>query len=78
MDHEIELKNPRLAKVVARVRDLPGQELFQYLDEEGERHSVDSNDVNEYLQEHQRPAVHGQGFPHLGRNRARGDGAAGI
>ena len=57
VDHEIELKNPRLARVVAKIRDLPGQELFQYLDEEGARHSVDSNDVNEYLQ-----AVSGQPF----------------
>ena len=51
VDHEIELNHPRLARVVAKIRDLPGQELFQYLDEEGARHSVDSNDVNEYLRE---------------------------
>jgi DNA topoisomerase-1 len=49
--HHIDLQDRRLAKVVARCRDLPGQDLFQYLDEEGERHSVGSEDVNDYLRE---------------------------
>jgi len=47
--HDIELHDRRLAKIIARTRELPGQELFQYLDKEGERHSVDSSDVNDYL-----------------------------
>ncbi len=51
VDHDIELHNPRLAKVVARIQELPGHEMFQYLDENGDRHSVDSADVNAYLQE---------------------------
>src|SRR5207248_4504670 len=38
-----------LARIVRRSRDLPGYELFQYLDEEGDRHTIDSADVNEYL-----------------------------
>ena len=51
IDHDIALEDPRLAKVVGKIRDLPGQELFQYLDENDERRSVDSADVNTYLQE---------------------------
>ncbi|MEO6710521.1 MAG: DNA topoisomerase IB [Planctomycetota bacterium] len=49
--HAIELRAPKLAKVVKRCRDLPGQQLFQYLDEEGGRHDVNSADVNDYLRE---------------------------
>ena len=51
VDHEIDLEDARLAKVVKRCQDMPGQELFQYLDSEGHRHGVDSMDVNAYLQE---------------------------
>ncbi|SNS10239.1 DNA topoisomerase-1 [Noviherbaspirillum humi] len=49
--HEIHIDDPRLAKIVRRCRDLPGQELFQYVDDDGERRSVDSSDVNDYLRE---------------------------
>jgi DNA topoisomerase-1 len=49
--HEVDVRDPRLAKIVRACHDLPGQELFQYVDEEGERRSVDSNDVNDYLRE---------------------------
>ncbi|MGH8325544.1 MAG: DNA topoisomerase IB [Steroidobacteraceae bacterium] len=41
----------KLARVVKNCRDLPGSELFQYIDEEGERHCIDSADVNDYLRE---------------------------
>ncbi len=51
VDHTIELENPRMAKVVRRCQEIPGQELFQYLDDDGQRHSIDSSDVNAYLQE---------------------------
>jgi DNA topoisomerase-1 len=47
--HDIQLHDRRLAKIIARTRELPGQELFQYLDADGERHSIDSSDVNDYL-----------------------------
>jgi DNA topoisomerase-1 len=50
-EHEIEVQNPRLARIVKTCQDLPGQELFQYLDAEGQRQSVGSDDVNEYLRE---------------------------
>ncbi|SNT33581.1 DNA topoisomerase-1 [Granulicella rosea] len=49
--HTIDLRDRRLAKIVQRCSDLPGQELFQYLDPEGAPHTVDSADVNGYLQE---------------------------
>ena len=50
-NHQITLTNRRLARLVAHCRDLPGQDLFKYLDEEGEPRPVDSGDVNEYLRE---------------------------
>ena len=51
VDHSIELQNPRLARVVQRCQELPGHDLFQYLDEDGNRHGIDSGDVNAYLHE---------------------------
>ncbi|HZK92101.1 MAG TPA: DNA topoisomerase IB, partial [Stellaceae bacterium] len=47
--HEGRLADRRLARIVKNCRDLPGYELFQYLDADGNRHAVDSADVNEYL-----------------------------
>lgn len=47
--HDIELDDQRLARIIRRCRDLPGYELFQYLDDDGTPHIVDSGDVNEYL-----------------------------
>lgn len=51
VQHEISVKDRKLAQIVKRSRDLPGYELFQYLDESGERRDVTSDDVNAYLQE---------------------------
>lgn len=48
---EVELNDRRLAKIVRRCRDLPGQKLFQYLTEDGKRDTITSSDVNEYLRE---------------------------
>jgi DNA topoisomerase-1 len=47
--HKVQVHDRRLARIIARARDLPGQELFQYVDDQGETHSVDSSDVNDYL-----------------------------
>jgi DNA topoisomerase-1 len=47
--HAIRLDDSRLARIIKNVRDLPGQELFQYVDDNGEQHAIDSADVNEYL-----------------------------
>jgi DNA topoisomerase I len=50
-EHDITLRDRRLARVVKRCQDLPGQDLFQYQLENGERIKVTSSDVNEYLRE---------------------------
>ena len=50
-EHDIGTEDKRVAKIVKKLQELPGQEVFQYLDEEGVRHQVTSEDVNEYLQE---------------------------
>ena len=50
-EHTIDLKDKRLAGIVARLHHEPGQEVFQYTDEHGVRHSIDSADVNAYLHE---------------------------
>jgi len=47
--HSVKVADRRLARIIQRSRELPGQELFQYLDDEGNQHSVDSSDVNDYL-----------------------------
>lgn len=49
--HDIDLKNRKLAKAVQNCKDIPGKELFQYYDEEGKRHTIDSGMVNEYIKE---------------------------
>jgi DNA topoisomerase I len=57
IEHAIDLQDKRLAKIVKACRDLPGYELFQYVDEEGRRQTVDSADVNKYLRD-----ISGQDF----------------
>jgi DNA topoisomerase-1 len=47
----VSLKDRRVARIVKACQDLPGQDLFQYIDEEGERRDVTSSDVNAYLRE---------------------------
>lgn len=49
--HTIDIENPLLARIVRQLRDLPGYELFQYYDDNGELRSVGSADVNDYLRE---------------------------
>jgi DNA topoisomerase-1 len=57
IQHAIDLSDARLARIVKACRDLPGYELFQYLDENGSRQVIDSADVNEYLR-----AISGEDF----------------
>ena len=47
----VELKDRRLSRILKQLQDLPGQELFQYVDDAGEMHSITSDDVNTYLRE---------------------------
>jgi len=49
--HRVGVEDPRLARVVRRCRELPGQELFEYTDDSGAPQSIGSSDVNAYLQE---------------------------
>jgi DNA topoisomerase I len=49
--HRVTMNDARLARVVKSCRDLPGQDLFQYLDAEGQRQAIESADVNGYLKE---------------------------
>ncbi len=51
VEHDIEINDRRLARIVKRCQDIPGQELFQYIDENGDRQSIDSGAVNTYLRE---------------------------
>jgi DNA topoisomerase I len=51
IEHEIDLADPRLARIVRQCQDLPGQELFQYLDDDGKVRDIGSADVNDYLRE---------------------------
>lgn len=51
VDHDIELCDRRLAKIVKRIQELPGQELFQFIDDNDKRQSIDSGDVNDYLKD---------------------------
>ena len=49
VEHTVSLKSRKLATIVQNCRDIPGKELFQYIDEEGNRQSIDSGMVNEYI-----------------------------
>jgi DNA topoisomerase-1 len=55
--HTVDITDRRIAKIVQRCQDIPGYELFQYVDKDGMQHSIDSADVNEYLRE-----ISGQDF----------------
>ena len=50
-EHRVKLTDARLAKIVKACQDIPGFELFRYIDEQGEAQSIDSADVNAYLRE---------------------------
>jgi DNA topoisomerase-1 len=51
ISHNITLKSKRLARIVKNCREIPGKELFQYYDEAGSRHPVDSGMINSYIKE---------------------------
>jgi DNA topoisomerase-1 len=50
-EHIVEVEDRRIARIVRACQDLPGQELFQYIDDAGQKHDVTSGDVNDYLRE---------------------------
>jgi DNA topoisomerase-1 len=57
IEHAIDLEDPRLARIVRKCQELPGEELFAYVDEQGKTHDIKSEDVNDYLRQ-----VSGQDF----------------
>jgi DNA topoisomerase-1 len=57
VQHALDLTNRRLARIIKQCQELPGYELFQYIGEDGQRSTIDSADVNEYLRQ-----IAGDGF----------------
>ncbi|MCG1018057.1 MULTISPECIES: DNA topoisomerase IB [Burkholderiaceae] len=57
VEHDVDIDDPRIVRIVRRCLELPGHELFQYVDEHGERHAIGSTDINAYLRE-----ISGTGF----------------
>ena len=49
--HEIDIRDPQLVRIVGQCQELPGQELFQYVDGDGTVRDIGSSDVNDYLRE---------------------------
>jgi DNA topoisomerase-1 len=47
--HDVTVEDKRLARIIGSMRELPGQDLFQYLDDDGQAHAIGSADVNDYL-----------------------------
>lgn len=56
-EHKIALTDPQMAKIIKHCQEMPGQELFQYVDDEGQLQSIGSAEVNQYLRE-----ISGQDF----------------
>lgn len=50
--HSISLRNKQLARIVKQCRDIPGKALFQYYDQDGNRHTLDSGQVNSYIRKY--------------------------
>ena len=49
--HEVDVTNRRIAKIISKCQDLPGQDLFQYVNDNGDVQGIASQDVNDYLRE---------------------------
>jgi len=50
-EHEVDVTDGRVANIISKLQDLPGQDLFQYVDHDGKVRDITSQDVNEYLRE---------------------------
>ena len=50
-EHEVDVTDRRIAKIISKLQDLPGQDLFQYVDSDGKVGDISSQDVNTYLRE---------------------------
>jgi DNA topoisomerase I len=49
--HSVEVEHPQVAKTIKKLEELPGYELFQYVDTDGNRHTVESSEINDYLKQ---------------------------
>ena len=66
------VKNRSVAKIIRSCQELPGQQLLQYVGDDGEVHSINSSDVNEISSRYFRRQHFSEGLSHLGRHPARG------
>jgi DNA topoisomerase-1 len=71
--HEMDIRHPRVVSTIKKCIELPGYEIFQYLDEDGNRHTVDSSDVNEYLKSITGEALSAKDFRTWGGTTLAGD-----
>jgi DNA topoisomerase-1 len=62
IEHSLSISDARLARIIQRCQTLPGEHLFQYVDDDGNRQDVDSGAVNEYLQEIAGPGITAKDF----------------
>jgi DNA topoisomerase-1 len=62
IEHSLSFADKRLARIIQRCQTLPGEHLFQYVDEDGNRQDIDSGAVNEYLQEIAGPGITAKDF----------------
>ena len=60
--HDVTLRDARLARLVRKCKEIPGQHLFQYYTADGQRHALESGDVNEYLHRHTGLALSAKDF----------------
>ena len=60
--HDVTVRDARLARLVRKCKEIPGQHLFQYYSKDGERHPLESGDVNEYLHRHTGLALSAKDF----------------
>jgi DNA topoisomerase-1 len=71
--HDLDITHPRVAKTIKACIELPGYEIFKYLDENDQRQRIDSRDVNEYLQEITGEALSAKDFRTWGGTTLAGD-----
>ena len=71
-NHSVSLNDRRLARIVQRCQDIPAEDLFQYIDEEGVRQTISSGDVNDYLRDIAGHDFTAKELSHLVRNQAGG------
>jgi len=60
--HDVQLQDARLAAIVRRVQELPGQDLFQFVDDDGEVQAIGSTDINAYIREQTAPDFSAKDF----------------